>query len=76
MKKTILIIGSIATLILSILWYFDKVTEPMVAIGTGFLTVLAYVLVPDGDNKATNTTITQKHTGKGDNVAGNKITKK
>lgn len=73
MKKAILIIGAIATLILAILWYFDKVSEPLVAIGTGFLTVLGYIFVPDENKQSIK--IKQKHSGTGDNVAGNKIIK-
>lgn len=75
MKKVILIIGSIATLILAVLWYFNKVTEPLVAIGTGILTLLGYIFVPN-ETGHTKTSIKQKHSGKGDNVAGNKTTRK
>lgn len=76
MKKVILILGSIVTLILAVLWYYGKVNEPIVAIGTGILTVIGYVLVPDESSKSTKTVIKQKHSGSGDNVAGNKIVKK
>ena len=72
MKKIILILGSIATLILAILWYFGKVTEPLVSIGTGALTFLGFLFVPD-DKPKSKTIIKQKHSGTGDNVAGNKI---
>lgn len=71
MKKAILIIGALATLILSILWYYGKVSEPLVAVGTGVLTVLGYIFVPN--DKKQNISIKQNHSGKGDNVAGNKI---
>ena len=71
MKKAILIIGAIVTLTLAILWYFDIVSEPLVAIGTGVLTVVGYIFVPA--NNANKTTITQKHYGEGDNVSGDKI---
>jgi hypothetical protein len=70
MKKVILIIGAIATLVLAILWYFNKVSEPLFSVGTGVLTVLGYIFVPD--EKKHNTKIKQKHSGTGDNVAGNK----
>lgn len=70
MKKAILIIGAMATLVLAILWYFGKVSEPLVAVGTGVLTVVGYIFVPD--EKKQNIKIKQKHTGTGDNVAGNK----
>ena len=70
MKKAILIIGAVATLVLAVLWYFDKVSEPLVAVGTGILTVLGYIFVPD--EKIQKTKIKQQHSGTGDNVAGNK----
>ena len=70
MKKAILIIGATVTLILAVLWYFDIVSEPLVAIGTGVLTVVGYIFAPA--NNAKKTTIKQKHSGEGDNVAGDK----
>lgn len=70
MKKTILIIGAIATLILAILWYYDKVSEPLVTVGIGVLTVLGYIFLPDEQKQ--NTKIKQNHSGTGDNIAGNK----
>lgn len=73
MKKGILIIGSILTLLLAILWYFKIVSEPLVAVGTGALTLVSYIFVPENSDK---TIINQKHSGNGDNVAGNKIIKK
>ena len=76
MKKFILIVGSIITLILAILWYGDIISEPFVAVGTGILTLLTLIFVPDNDVKPYKNKNTQKHYGKGDNVAGNKIIKK
>jgi hypothetical protein len=76
MKKIILIVGSVITLILAILWYKNIISEPLVAVGSGILTLLTLIFVPDNDDKSIKTKITQKHYGKGDNVAGNKIIKK
>lgn len=74
MKKSILIIGSILTLGLAILWYFNIISEPLVAIGSGILTLATYIFATD--DKQFTKKINQKHSGKGDNVAGNKIIKK
>lgn len=76
MKKIILIVGSILTLVLAILWYKNIISEPIVAIGTGILTLLTLIFFPDNDDKSNKTKIKQKHYGKGDNVAGNKIINK
>lgn len=75
MKRIILIIGGLITLILAILWYKDIISEPLVAVGTGVITLLCLIFVPDNDS-SNNTNIVQNHSGKGDNVAGNKIIKK
>ncbi len=72
MKKIILIIGSIFTLLLTVLWYFNIVSEPLVAIGTAILTAIGYILIPD-EKQGDKTTINQKHTGQGDNVVGKKV---
>lgn len=71
MKNTILVIGALSTLVLAILWYFQVVSEPLVSIGTGILTVIGYMLIPN-EEKKNNTVIMQQHTGQGDNVLGNK----
>ena len=70
MKNSILIIGALSTLVLAILWYFQVVSEPLVSIGTGILTVISYMLIPE--EKKNKTVIKQQHTGQGDNVLGNK----
>ena len=75
MKKIILIIGGIITLVLSILWYKDVITEPLFAVGTGIITILSLIFIPDKDNNTNKTKINQKHSGIGDNVAGNKTIK-
>lgn len=71
MKNIILIIGSLSTLILAILWYFNIVSEPIVSIGTGILTFISYILIP-GEKEKNKVSIRQKHIGQGDNIAGNK----
>lgn len=72
MKKIILIIGTIITLILAILWYLDFISEPVVTIGSGILTLLGYFFIPEKNEKVKKT-INQKHSGPGDNIAGDKI---
>ena len=76
MKKIILIIGGILTLVLSILWYKNIINEPLSAVGTGIVTLLCLVFIPDNNDNPNKTKIIQKHSGKGDNIAGNKIVKK
>lgn len=70
MKNVILIIGALTTLVLAVLWYYNVVSEPIVSIGTGILTVLGYILIPD--KKKSKIVVKQQHTGYGDNVLGNK----
>jgi len=76
MKRVILITGGLITLLLAILWYYDVITEPLVAVGTAIITLVSLIFVPENKNNSSQTKITQNHSGKGDNVAGNKIIKK
>lgn len=77
MKKIVLMIGSIITLSLAVLWYIGKISEPLVTVGTGVVTLISYVILPsENNNKPEKKIIKQKHYGKGDNVGGNKILKK
>jgi hypothetical protein len=76
MKKIILILGGLITLTLAVLWYTDIISEPLFAVGTGIITLLSLIFIPENENKTGKTKITQNHSGKGDNVAGNKIIKK
>lgn len=71
-ENLILIVGIIVTAIFTLLWYFDIVQEPIIPICTSFLTFLGYFVAKRKDSN--KTTIKQKHSGTGDNVAGNKVT--
>lgn len=75
MNKIILVGGSTLTLILAVLWYFDYISEPLAAVGTGIVTLLSYIFIPE-ENSKRKKIIKQKHSGSGDNVAGNKIIKR
>ncbi len=70
MKNAILIVGAIITLVLAILWYMDIISEPLFAIGTAVLTLITYLVIPTKRDKSN---INQRHSGKGDNVGGDKI---
>ncbi len=76
MKKIILITGGIITILLAFLWYFNVITEPVFTIGAGILTLIGYIFVDSEKPIKAVKKISQIHNGKGDNVAGNKITKK
>lgn len=73
MKNIILIIGSLSTLILAILWYLQIVSEPIVSVGTGVLTFIGYLLIPS-EKENNKSVIKQEHKGKGDNIIGDKTT--
>lgn len=73
MKKIILIIGSLITIILAILWYIQIISEPIVSIGTGILTLIGYIIIPNQEQKS-EPAIKQEHKGQGDNVVDNKTT--
>lgn len=75
MKKLILIIGGLITIVLTALWYFGIITEPAVALASAILTFLGY-LYSDKEKPLKITKIKQIHNGEGDNVAGDKIIKK
>ncbi len=80
-NKAILLSISIIVLVLSILWWYEIVNEPIVGIGTAILTVVGYLFLnvskekahEGGKLKKSNRYITQNHKGKGDNIAGDKI---
>lgn len=73
MKNIILIIGGLVTVILTVLWYFEVITEPVAAIGAAVLTFLGYLFTGTGETPKKVKKIKQKHFGSGDNVAGDKI---
>lgn len=77
----ILVIGSIITIFLIILWYYNLIGEPIAALGGAVLTLIGFLLSNDSksslelkDKKSNN--IVQSHYGKGDNVGGDKIISK
>jgi hypothetical protein len=72
MKNKVLVLGSIATIILALLWYLEKITEPSFALGAGIITLIGYILAPEDSNKNAKTVNKQNHSGLGDNVLGNK----
>lgn len=78
MKKIILIIGGLITVVLTALWYYNIITEPAAALGAAILTFLGYFFTEDGKEKPIKkkTKIKQVHNGDGDNVGGDKIVKK
>lgn len=71
MKKAILIIEAIITLILAFLWWNNTISEPLFTIVLAVVTLITYILFPNTDSTKN---ITQKHSGTGDNVVGNKTT--
>ena len=74
MKNIILIIGGLITVILTVLWYFEVITEPVTAIGSAILTFLGYFFVGSDKSDKKVKKIKQVHHGNGDNVGGDKIT--
>lgn len=73
MKKNILIVGALSTLILAILSYLEIVSEPIVSIGTGILTLISYLVIPS-EKQISEPLMKQEHIGQGDNIIGNKTT--
>ena len=81
-----LIIGSLIVAYYAYKWYEIEQKngnlsfEPTVTLAGAVLTVLSYFLTGESinktDSKSSNSTITQNHTGKGDNIAGNKTVNK
>ncbi len=67
MKKMILIIGSLLTIVLIILWYLEIISEPFAALGAAILTFFGY-LFTDNNGK-----IKQIHHGSGDIIGGDKV---
>lgn len=76
MKNFILIIGGLITVILTFLWYYEIITEPVAAIGSAMLTFLGYLFVGSDNSGKKIKKIKQVHYGTGDNVRGDKITNK
>jgi hypothetical protein len=74
MKNIILIIGGLITVVLTVLWYFEIITEPVAAIGSAILTFLSYLFVGNDKSVKKVKKIKQIHYGDGDNVGGNKTT--
>lgn len=76
----ILIVGSIITIVLTLLWYFEVIGEPMVALGGAVLTFVGYIVsgktnTRNNNIKKVSSTLNQTHSGSGDNVGGDKIVK-
>jgi len=74
----ILIIGSIITIILILLWYFEVIGEPIAALGGAAVTLIGYIIstkksAQSNSKKKISAKINQTHSGKGDNVGGDKI---
>jgi NB-ARC domain-containing protein len=69
-SNTILLIGSLLVLIASLLWYFEIISEPTVAIATGILTSMGFILARRKEGKQA----AKKTKGGGDKVEGNKTT--
>lgn len=73
----ILIIGSIITIGLTILWYFEVIGEPIVALGGAVLTFVGYIVSGKTNVQSNNikksSTLNQTHSGSGDNFGGDKI---
>ncbi|MBD0399985.1 hypothetical protein [Flammeovirga sp. EKP202] len=78
----ILILGSIVTVILIILWHFKIIGEPIAALGGAIFTLISYLVAnknkSQGEKKnPPNKKITkQRHSGKGDNIGRDKIVNK
>ena len=75
MKNFILIIGGLITILLSFLWYFNIITEPVFTIGSAILTLLGYLFIDKEKPIKKVKKIKQIHKGEGDNIAGNKTIK-
>ena len=72
----ILIIGGVVTIALVILWYFEKISEPMAALGSAVLTLIGFIVSGNSEKKQTGDTkmkIKQEHSGEGDNIGRDKI---
>ena len=72
----ILIIGSIVTIGLILLWHFNIIEEPIASLGGAVLTFIGYAMTNKNNNEKsinTATTINQTNTGTGDNVGRDKI---
>lgn len=85
-KNSVLIIGSLIVAYYAYKWYDIEQKsgnlsfEPTVTLAAAVLTVLSYFLsgqsIKKEDSTSNNSKINQRHTGKGDNVAGDKIINK
>ncbi len=72
----ILITGSIITIGLIILWQFKIIGEPIAALGGAILTLIGFIVSKSKEEKKMKSTnISQTHTGMGDNIGRDKITK-
>lgn len=82
-SNQVLIIGSVITIILIILWQFEVIGEPIAALGGAFLTLIGYLITNNNkrlfgndkvvvEEKNNEAKISQKHSGTGDNVGGDK----
>lgn len=70
-KKVLVTLGILATLVLAFLWYKGYIDEPLYTIGALIVTLfIQFFISEDTDNTKI---INQKHSGNGDNVAGDKI---
>ena len=78
-SNTFSLIGAALSVVLLALWYFDIVGEPVPALVASLVTFLLFFF-PKGktgenaspETPAKGTSIIQKHTGSGDNIAGGK----
>jgi hypothetical protein len=70
-RKYILIIGSVVTIGLTLLWAFEIIKEPMVGLATGILTLLGFLFPKNGENSATDKNVNVT----GDEIAGDKKVK-
>mgnify|MGYP000630278752 CR=1 FL=1 len=71
----VLIIGSIITIILILLWYFEVIGEPIAALGGAGLTLAGYIYSNKASTKnkrEITSKINQTHSGSGDNIGGDK----
>jgi hypothetical protein len=73
MKYFFSILAAVITLIFTILWYCDVVSEPFVAVISAIITLVSFAFAKKEKLPVETRKTEQNHYGSGDNIGGDKI---